>query len=248
MLSELNSQNTIKAVISRVQFRNVSDGWRRQALRILDERNSNPHIDDLRRFLEKEVRDLSDPVYDIADVSSGTHSSFNTLITSIPRDDGTSRFSGNFTTEQHERVSPSSAAIQSANVSSQPAGARSRSVPHSRTVSAAQCPYCVNDTHKLLKCEQFHVLSVYDRNAFVKEIRISMLCLNVGHFVKDCLSSYRCFTCQRRHSRSSCSHDNGGNTVGDNNHGSLRTNQNEQVALSVSTSGVLMPLVRVLVN
>ena len=57
MLSELNSQNTIKAVISRVQFRNVSDGWRRQALRILDERNSYPHIDDLRRFLDTEVRD-----------------------------------------------------------------------------------------------------------------------------------------------------------------------------------------------
>ena len=81
-------QNTIKAVISRVQFRNVSDGWRRQALRILDERNSYPHIDDLRRFLDKEVRDLSDPVYGIADVSSGTHASFNTLIIGIPRDDG----------------------------------------------------------------------------------------------------------------------------------------------------------------
>ena len=34
MLSGLNSQNTIKAVISRVPFPNVSDGWRRQALRI----------------------------------------------------------------------------------------------------------------------------------------------------------------------------------------------------------------------
>ena len=249
MLSELNSQNTIKAVISRVQFRNVSDGRRRQALRILDERNSYPHIDDLRRFLDKEVRDLSDPVYGIADVSSGTHASFNTLITGIPRDDGTSRFSGNFTTEQHERVSPSSAAIQSANASSQPAGARSLSVPHSRTVSAAQCPYCGNDTHKLLKCEQFHVLSVSDRNAFVKENRICMLCLNVGHFVRDCLSRYRCFICQRRHSRSLCGHGNGGNTVGDNNHDSWQTiHQNEQVALSVSTSGVFMPLVRVLVN
>ena len=249
MLSELNSQNTIKAVISRVQFRNVSDGWRRQALRILDERNSYPHIDDLRRFLDKEVRDLSDPVYGIADVSSGTHASFNTLITGIPQDDGTSHFSGNFTTEQHERVSPSSAAIQSANASSQPAGARSQSVPHSRTVSVAQCPYCGNDTHKLLKCEQFHVLSVSDRNVFVKENRICMLCLNVGHFVRDCLSRYRCFNCQRRHSRSLCGHGNGGNTVGDNNHDNLQTiHQNEQVALSVSTSGVFMPLVRVLVN
>ena len=195
------------------------------------------------------MRDLSDPVYGIADVSSGTHASFNTLITGIPRDDGTSRFSGNFTTEQHERVSPSSAAIQSANASSQSAGSRSRSVPHSRTVSAAQCPYCGNNTHKLLKCEQFHVLSVSDRNAFVKENRICMLCLNVGHFVRDCLSRYRCFICQRRHSRSLCGHGNGGNTVGDNNHDSLQTiHQNEQVALSVSTSGVFMPLVRVLVN
>ena len=92
------------------------------------------------------------------------------------------------------------------------------------------------------------ITKVSDRNAFVKENRICMLCLNTGHFVRDCLSRYRCFICQRRHSRSLSGHDNGGNTVGDNNHGSLRTNQNEQVALSVSTSGVFMPLVRVLVN
>ena len=32
MLAELNSQNTIKDIISRVQFRNVSDGWRKRAL------------------------------------------------------------------------------------------------------------------------------------------------------------------------------------------------------------------------
>ena len=146
-------------------------------------------------------------------------------------------------------MSPSSAATQSADVSSQPAGARSRSVPHSRTVSSAQCPYCSNETHTLLKCEQFHVLSVSDRNAFVKENRICMLCLNAGHSVRDCLSIYRYFNFMRRHSRSLCGHDNGGNTVGDNNHGSLRIiNKNEQVALSVSASGVFMPLVRVLVN
>ena len=82
------------------------------------------------------MRDLSDPVYGIADVSSGTHASFNTLIIGIPRDDGTSRFSGNFTTEQHERVSPSSAAIQSANASSQPAGARCHTQEQCRQHSA----------------------------------------------------------------------------------------------------------------
>ena len=79
------------------------------------------------------------------------------------------------------------------------------------------------------------MLSVSDRNAFVKENRICMLWLNVGHFVRDCLSKYRCFTCHRRHSRSLCGHDNGGHTVSDNNHGSLRTiNQTEQVALCLA--------------
>ena len=255
MLSELNSQNAMKDIISRVQFRNVCDGWRKRALRILEERNAYPNIEDLRWFLDREVRNLYDPVYGIDDVRSGTpssrtHTSFNTMTANIPRDDVTTRFSGDSATVQSERMAPSSANTQivSSNVSSRSAGARARSV-QSRTVSPAQCPYCGNDTHKLLKCEQFHVLSVSDRNAFVKENRICMLCLNVGHFVRDCLSKYRCFTCHRRHSRSLCGHDNGGHTVSDNNHRSLRTiNQTEQVALSVSTSGVFMPLVRVLVN
>ncbi len=175
MLSELNSQNAMKDIISRVQFRNVCDGWRKRALHILEERNAYPNIEDLRRFLDREVRNLSDPVYGIDDVTSGTpssrtHTSFNTMTTGIPRDDVTTRFLGDSATVQSERVALSSAdtPIVSSNVSSRSAGARARSV-QSRTVSAVQCPYCGNDTHKLLKCEQFHVLSVSDRNAFVKE-------------------------------------------------------------------------------
>ena len=58
-LAELNYQNTIKDIISRVQFGNASDGWRMQALRILDERNSYPDIEGLRRFLHRDVRNLS---------------------------------------------------------------------------------------------------------------------------------------------------------------------------------------------
>ena len=118
----------------------------------------------------------------------------------------------------------------------------------------AKCPYCGSTNHKLLKCDQFHTLSVADRNAFVKENRICILCLNVGHFVKDCLSKYRCFTCQRRHSRSLCGQGNVRHTVCDNIHNNNANNhsqaaiQTEQVALSISTSGVCMPLVRILVN
>ena len=192
----------------------MSDGWRKRALRILEERNAYPNIEDLRRFLDREVRNLSDPVYGIDDLRSGTpssrtHTSFNTMTRGIPRDDVTTRVLGDSATVQSERVALSSAdtPIVSSNVSSRSAGARARSV-QSRTVSPRQCPYCGNDTHKLLKCEQFHMLSVSDRNAFVKE----NVCLNVGHFVRDCLSKYRYFTCQRRHSRSLCGHDNGGHT------------------------------------
>ena len=139
MLAELNSQITIKDIISRVQFRKVSDGWRKQALRILDERNSYPDIEDLRRFLDKEVRDLSDPVYGIADVKSGTsssrtHTSLNTLTTETPRGDVSTRFSGKFTTVQPGRVA-SPRATQSADASTRPGDARARSVPLTECIS-----------------------------------------------------------------------------------------------------------------
>ena len=258
MLAELNSQNTIKDIISRVQFHNVSDGWRKRALRILDERNSYPDIEDLRQFLDKEVRDLSDPVYGIADVKSGTsssrsHTSLNTLTTETPRDNVSTWFSGELTTVQPGRVA-SPRATQSADASTRPGDACVRPVPHSRSVSVAKCPYCGNTNHKLLKCDQFHILSVADRNAFVKDNRICILCLNVGHFVRDCLSKYRCFTCQRRHSRSLCGQGNVGHTVSDKNHDNNANHhsqadiQTEQVAVSISTSGVYMPLVRILEN
>ena len=131
MLAELNSQNPIKDIISRVQFRNVSDGWRKRALGILEDRNAYPNIEDLSRFLDREVRNLSDPVYGIDDVRSGTpssrkHTSFNTMTTGIPRDDVTTRFLSDSATVQSERVAPSIAEthIVSANVSSRSAGAR----------------------------------------------------------------------------------------------------------------------------
>ena len=66
---------------------------------------------------------------------------------------------------QPERVTPSCAETQlvSGNATSISAGAGARSV-QPRIVSAAPCPCCDNETHTLLKCEQFHVLPVSDRN------------------------------------------------------------------------------------
>ena len=92
------------------------------------------------------------------DVGSGANDNFHRVITLQTACDST--------TVPPARVAPSSAETQlvSGNATSISAGAGARSV-RPRIVSAAECPYCDNETHTLLKCEQFHVLSVSDRNA-----------------------------------------------------------------------------------
>ena len=92
------------------------------------------------------------------DVGPGANDNFHRVITLQTACDST--------TVPPARVAPSSAETQLVlgNVTSLSAGAAARSV-QPRTVSAAQCPCCDNETHTLLKCEQFHVLPVSDRNA-----------------------------------------------------------------------------------
>ena len=109
------------------------------------------------QFFIRIIRLFNTPNVTKKDDGSGANDTFQRIITLQSASDSTP--------VQPERVTPSCAETQlvSGNATSISAGAGARSV-QPRIVSAAQCPCCDNETHTLIKCEQFHVLPVSDRN------------------------------------------------------------------------------------
>ena len=116
------------------------------------------YVSEQLQFFIRIIRLFTTPNVTKKDVGPGANDNFHRVITLQSACDST--------TVPPARVAPSSAETQLVlgNVSSLSAGAAARSV-QPRTVSAAQCPCCDNETHTFLKCEQFHVLPVSDRNA-----------------------------------------------------------------------------------
>ena len=60
------------------------------------------------------------------------------------------------------------------------------------------CALC-KDPHPLWKCEKFKEMSVVHRRNCVKETRVCFNCLGVGHRAGDCVKTFRCRTCNRKH-------------------------------------------------
>ena len=124
------------------------------------------YVSEQLQFFIRIIRLFNTPNVTKMDVDPGANDNLHRVITLQTACDST--------TLPPARVAPSSAETQLVlgNVSSLSAGAAARSVLP-RTASATQCPCCDNETHTLLKCEQFHVLSVSDGNA---EPEINVMC------------------------------------------------------------------------
>ena len=118
------------------------------------------YVSEQLQFFIRIIRLFNTPNVTKKDVGPGANDNLHRVITLQTACDST--------TVPPARVTPSNAETQlvTGNVSPLSASAAARSV-QPRTVSAAQCPCacCDNETHTLLKCEQFHVLPVSDRNA-----------------------------------------------------------------------------------
>ena len=118
------------------------------------------YVSEQLQFFIRIIRLFNTPNVTKKDVGPGANDNFHRVIILQTACDST--------TVPPARVTPSNAETQlvTGNVSPLSASAAARSV-QPRTVSAAQCPCacCDNETHTLLKCEQFHVLPVSDRNA-----------------------------------------------------------------------------------
>ena len=76
-------------------------------------------------------------------------------------------------------------------------------ITESRTPYRHTCLVCSRN-HRLLMCDVFHKLSIDEKYDVVNGHKLCMLCLNRGHFVRDCRSKYRCGQCKGKHSKYLC--------------------------------------------
>jgi len=65
------------------------------------------------------------------------------------------------------------------------------------------CPNCKKEGHGTYQCEAFKALSLKDKYAKVRELKLCLRCLSVGHMAKDCRMKFVCDVekCGRRHHR-----------------------------------------------
>lgn len=64
--------------------------------------------------------------------------------------------------------------------------------------SPVLCRVC-NGDHKVFACDKFKTLSVHDRKKLVNRHILCFKCLNPGHSVRSCKSSWNCSKCNRLH-------------------------------------------------
>ncbi|XP_058456467.1 uncharacterized protein LOC131433877 [Malaya genurostris] len=60
------------------------------------------------------------------------------------------------------------------------------------------CHLC-NKTHPTFRCEEFRALTIDERLAKVKELRVCFNCLRKGHRLTECKSKKSCMICKSRH-------------------------------------------------
>lgn len=64
-------------------------------------------------------------------------------------------------------------------------------------VSEAKCSFC-QGAHKIHSCQEFLKLSASQRLEKIKDKKLCINCINVGHFISECKAGM-CKHCRRKH-------------------------------------------------
>lgn len=77
-------------------------------------------------------------------------------------------------------------------------------VSESSEKKSYKCVLCHADNHTVSKCGKYQKMSVQERVAMVKKLKLCFNCLLSNHNVKVCHSNFSCFKCKKRHHSSLC--------------------------------------------
>jgi hypothetical protein len=174
-MQEMNHASNIQLLVSKLPYK-LRDKWRTLTDCIQEEQGMMVTFDDLVKFVEKQARILSNPVY--GDVQG-----------SVRKQDEKDSRRKDETKQRGKRASfaisidsPSSPDV----VTSQP--------------EKSFCVYCSDTRHSLAKCKAFQGKEIEDRIKYLKNQGICFGCLKkAAHIAKDCRKKLKCDVCQRQH-------------------------------------------------
>ena len=177
-LDELNMPANMKMMIQKLPYK-LREKWRVRACEILDRDHKRACFMDIVRFIEQQVRIVSDPVFgDIQDaaVIKGTIKSKPQMKTQFNRN--------SFAT--HVSIANESKADVSQHEMS------------STKVNPISCLYCAGG-HALEQCPQLERKVHREKLDFLKEKGLCFGCLSTGHLSKNCDRRISCKYCNQTH-------------------------------------------------
>ncbi|XP_075151218.1 uncharacterized protein LOC142225329 [Haematobia irritans] len=69
----------------------------------------------------------------------------------------------------------------------------------SSSSSNPSCSLCANVSHTIRKCPKFLNMTANERALYIKKLNLCTNCFAKAHNLKECKSSYNCFSCGKRH-------------------------------------------------
>ena len=180
-MKELDMPSNMRNIVLKLPYK-LREKWRSTACDLQERRGQRAMFSDLVKFIEKQVKIVSDPLFgNIYDTQPATS---NKCLT--PR--------------QTQETKGHSYATNVTAIEGQAKSEWMEKKESSSSPSTYQnCLFCKKGGHSLDKCSQFKGKVHRDKINFIKEKGICFGCLQEGHISRDCRGRLECNVCGQKH-------------------------------------------------
>lgn len=180
-LEELDLSSNLQSLVAKLPFK-LRERWRTEAYKLQERRHSRVKFSDLVKFIETQVKILTDPVFgNIRDATVNPGSTTAKKPTALK--------------SQKPKVTGSNFATSVACVP-QPQDGNPQATP--QLTKEQVCLFCSNE-HMMETCPQLKRKMHKEKIGFLKEKGICFGCLKPGHMSKDCNRRLSCKVCNQTH-------------------------------------------------
>ena len=161
-MEELDLSSNLKALVTKLPYK-IREKWRSEVCVLQERRNSKIRFSDLVRFLECQVKILTDPVF--GNIQDPTTPKVPKITSKRPKSTGSS-FATSITNVDYNSQAP-------------------QSQDSSQAANKLFCLFC-SGAHTMDACQQFKRKMHRDKITFLKERGICFGCLVQGHMNNNC--------------------------------------------------------------
>jgi len=174
-MEEMNVVSNMRTILMKLPYK-IRERWRNKACELQEHGQHCAMFSDLVKFIERQVKILSDPLFgNIQDAKQTSTVKTSTIIKSRERSSPRSSFA--------TTVTPMETAVES------------NGVERNLFISSHNyCLFCNKIDHTLERCPQMKKKKHREKIDFLKEKGVCFGCLKRGHLSRDCKSRLTCDT------------------------------------------------------